>query len=173
MTLEQYVTIKHMGGALAKNRDLNSKVARVASVTIDAYFKGRQFGQNLVQHAACLANDPKDDLRSQIAALRSFRVKLTDEQWNAWTGREFAFGTKGLRCALSVVLVVFPSLLRFLKVRSYSSAEATCSVVWGRWLSPGAPRRRRVPSELSELKNPNFVRGFVDGVAGPHTAESP
>lgn len=171
MTLERYVKRECADISLPKPSDLASREMPPSSSITDAYHEGGRFGRSLLDRVARLADDQADEFRSQLAAIRRFRRQQTDEQWKAWTGQEFSFEPKGLRCALSVVLVAFPSLLRFVKVRSYTSAEKACSVVWGMWLSPRVRSEPLAPNELSILRNPAFVRGFVDAVAGPSTVD--
>ena len=65
-----------------------------------------------------------------------------------------------------MVLIAFPTLLRFVKVRSYQSAEQACRIVWSMWLSPREPNRPLASDAFAMLRDAEFVRGFVDGVAG-------
>jgi hypothetical protein len=55
--------------------------------------------------------------------------------------------------------------LKFLKVRSYESAESACSAVWRMWFIPQSLGPRLAPRELQLLTNVDFVRGFVDAIA--------
>ena len=156
----------------------DSQVVTSTGVTLvvtktDSYREGGKRGRRFVCHVARLPDEQGEELRSQIAAMRRFRSQQSDNQWHVWEGRTFSFATDGLRCALSVVLLAFPSLLKFVKVRSSRSAEQVCKVVWRMWIAPQRGSRLLTPSELTLLRNSDFVRGFVDAVAGPALTETP
>jgi hypothetical protein len=138
---------------------------------IQAWEDGVVFGRRFAKVALTIADATPKSLREHLAGLKALRSGYSDAEWKVWSGHHFEFGTSGFGHALSVVWRIRAGPKSHLAFGDLESAKEVCFPIWSVWLAPDRAPRVLDVDELSRLKRPDFVRGFVDAAARATMAE--
>jgi hypothetical protein len=127
----------------------------------DGAARGRQFA-----HFAITSKDAHAAVvRKHLAGLKALRSGHSYTEWADWPGRDFLFHASGLLYAISAVWETHLGAMRRTGFNDLESAKEVCTPTWVLWFTPDRAARALAQDELERLKQPDFVRGFVDGAA--------
>jgi hypothetical protein len=130
-----------------------------------AWFDGAASGRQFAQFAITSKDAHAAGVRKHLAGLKALRSGHSHTEWADWPGRDFLFHADGLLYAISAVWETHLGALRRTRFNDLESAKGICTPTWVLWFTPNLPARALEQDELEQLKQPDFVRGFVDGAA--------
>jgi hypothetical protein len=130
-----------------------------------AWLDGAFFGRQFVRFAISTQDAPAALIVKHLAVMKALRSGYSSAEWKEWPGREFLFHTGALQYALSVAWDMHHGPLRKAGFSDLASAKEMCARIWVLWFTPDQPMRALEHDELERLKQPDFVRAFVDGAA--------